>query len=782
MNISDNYKNLKRKRNDDLDDYNYITFLSDKEYNYNQNFLNYKKLVLKSYISENSTILLDDFTYFESNDLKFKPDCFSECGSLIDIYISIKKNNEFYNNGIPKHYFDYIQILLNTFKINKCIIPVYHITEYNNGRECRQNNADLNIGDYGFIISQPNDIYYTLKFEKTIEIKRKRFFSDYKKFKQDYLDETWIGASKTRNYSLGDPCIDYYRTYNLLDINDIPNKNVFSFDPSSKYERENKTEDQAISFIDCLLTSGNNFEVKIINEIKKKYKKHFIEICNSYQSRNIKYYNKTLKCMEDGIPIIYQAVLYNYENKTFGSADLIIRSDFINKIVKTRTLSDEEININAPKFLKHKYHYRVIDIKNSIMHLNVDDKTIRNNNNVKPFKTQIAVYNMALEQMQGYLPDQSYILGNGWILQKTVNKQQINRKSRNPFDKFGIIDFNQKDSEYYDTANYALEWLKLIQNNSNKLIHNPPNDPRLYPNMCNSYDGIYHKIKQQIAEEIDEITCIWQCGKQNREIAHSKNIYSWKDPNCTAEILGFSGNKIKKMIDKMLGFNRDGKSNININIIDHNNLNWRSEDLTFYVDFETISSFLLTLNDKSNINVDGDFLFMIGVGWKEPNDDKWNYDCIYANDVSLNEEKRIVGLFINKINDLNTKFSANGKLVHWSQAENIIFRKVCNRHNIFKSLNWFDLLGFFKENEILILGALNFSLKTIAKAMNKHGMIESIWEDDITNGLDAMFFSWKEYLKNNNITQSGIFKNIIKYNEIDCKTTFEILQYLKINH
>ena len=108
---------------------------------------------------------------------------------------------------------------------------------------------------------------------------------------------------------------------------------------------------------------------------------------------------------------------------------------------------------------------------------------------------QIAVYNMALEQMQGYLPDQSYILGNGWILQKTVNKQQINRKSRNPFDKFGIIDFNQKDSEYYDTANYALEWLKLIQNNSNKLIHNPPNDPRLYPNMCNSYDGIYHKIK-----------------------------------------------------------------------------------------------------------------------------------------------------------------------------------------------------------------------------------------------------------------------------------------------
>ena len=559
-------------------------------------------------------------------------------------------------------------------------------------------------------------------------------------------------------------------------------KNVFSFDPSSKYEREDKTEDQALSFIDCLLTSGNNFEVKIIDKIKNIYKNDFIEICKSYQSRNNKYYEKTLKCMEDGIPIIYQAVLYNYENKTFGSADLIVRSDFINKLVNKNVMSDEEIYISAPKFLKHNFHYRVIDVKNSILHLNVDDKTIRNNNNVKPFKTQIAVYNMALEQMQGYLPDQSYILGNGWILQKTINKKYITEKSRNPFDKFGIIDFSNKDKQYYKTANDALDWLNLIQNDKNKLIHNPPNDHRLYPNMCNTYDGIYNKIKRQISDEVNEITSIWQCGKNNREIAHSKKIYSWKDPRCTAENLGFNGNKVKKIINKILDFNRDGTKTININKLDHNYLNWRSEDLTFYIDFETISSFLLTLNEKSNIKVDGDYLFMIGIGWKEPNNNKWNYECIYADEISLNEEKRILDIFINKINKLNIKFNTNGKLVHWSQAENIIFSKICDRHNIFKLLNWFDLLKFFKDNEILIFGALNFSLKTIAKAMKSHKMIDSIWDDDISNGLDAMFLSWKEYIHNGDIFNSKIFKDVIKYNEIDCKTTYEILQYLKINH
>ena len=227
MNSKSNYKNLKRKRNDNLEEYNYISYLNSKKYDHNENYLNYKKIALKDFMSKNTTILLDDNTFFESGDFQFKPDSFAECGSLIDIYTSVKKNNEFYNNGIPEHYFDYIQSLLNIFKINKCIIPVYHITEYKNGRECRQNNSKLNIGDYGFIISQPNDIYYTLKYEKTIEIKKKRQFSELKKFKQSYLDETWIGASKTRNYSLGDPCIDYYRTYNLLDINDIPKKKCF---------------------------------------------------------------------------------------------------------------------------------------------------------------------------------------------------------------------------------------------------------------------------------------------------------------------------------------------------------------------------------------------------------------------------------------------------------------------------------------------------------------------------------------------------------------------------
>ena len=59
-------------------------------------------------------------------------------------------------------------------------------------------------------------------------------------------------------------------------------------------------------------------------------------------------------------------------------------------------------------------------------------------------------------------------------------------------------------------------------------------------------------------------------------------------------------------------------------------------------------------------------------------------------------------------------------------------------------------------------------------------MIDTVWDDNMS-GLDAMFKSWKEY-NLGDIKKSKIFKQVIRYNEVDCKTMFEILNYLKDNH
>ena len=42
--------------------------------------------------------------------------------------------------------------------------------------------------------------------------------------------------------------------------------------------------------------------------------------------------------MKNGIPIIYQGVLQDRQNKIFGIADILIRSDFINKFIPNSIL------------------------------------------------------------------------------------------------------------------------------------------------------------------------------------------------------------------------------------------------------------------------------------------------------------------------------------------------------------------------------------------------------------------------------------------------------------
>jgi len=793
--------------NENIFDYQYYLNLINDNNDIIDGFKKFKNIAKNHFFSNNEVLRLQDDFYIKQSEyqnIKLSPDCFSNTGDLIDIFISTSNKNDIKIHNIPESYHDYIQIVLNILNLPRCIIHIYNIIEFDNVREMRKSKMSFHNDNYGFLINQDKDIYWTIQHVNKVNINKNRKFNlssinliNDKIFSinidefitpkikkgtvEEYLGSDWVAASKTRNASLNDHCLDYFRAFNIKKFEDKPKKMTFCFEPSSKYERKDKEPIDAASFVDFLLISGNKFEDKIINDLKNKFGNKLVKICESYESRNMKYFENTLDEMKKGTPIIHQAILYNYDHKVFGSADLLVRSDYINKITNSEILNSTTSKIKAP-LLNKKYHYRVIDIKYSKIHFNSDAETMRNTNNVKPFKTQIAIYNLALGEMQGYLPDQSYILGNGWILNKVENKIPIGKSNKDPFDKLGSINYSTKDNGFYTTAMDAVDWIKEL-NSRNDFTHDPPNDDRLYPNMCNTYDGYYHKIKKDIAAKYNEITDIWNCGVNHRTTAFSNNIRSWKDPLCTAETIGVTGIKTSKVVDNILQFNQKRNQIINISRIDHNNNNWRSNDLTFYVDFETIGSILLNSSEKTKLGVDGDYIFMIGIGWNCPNEETWNYECLYVNQITLDEEKRIMNKFNEKIKELESQYNTIGKVIHWSHAEKTFYNKVNSRYGyIFNSINWVDLLEFFKDNNILILDCLNFSLKTVAKNMKKYGLIQSIWDNDVSDGLDAMFLSWHEYNILQDIETSNKFNSIIKYNEIDCKTMFEILKYLKSNH
>ena len=104
--------------------------------------------------------------------------------------------------------------------------------------------------------------------------------------------------------------------------------------------------------------------------------------------------------MKNGIPIIYQGVLQDRQNKIFGIADILIRSDFINKFIPN-SIPVELENIKSPLLGNDiTYHYYVIDIKFSTLHLDKDGEFLLNSNEFPAYKSQVCMYNIALGKMQ----------------------------------------------------------------------------------------------------------------------------------------------------------------------------------------------------------------------------------------------------------------------------------------------------------------------------------------------------------------------------------------------
>jgi hypothetical protein len=146
----------------------------------------------------------------------------------------------------------------------------------------------------------------------------------------------------------------------------------------------------------------------------------------------------------------------------------------------------------------------------------------------------------------------------------------------------------------------------------------------------------------------------------------------------------------------------------------------------------------------------------------------------------------MLNTFWNYINNILKMYNKRyPRFIHWSQAEPAIYNKILLKYPSLPKKDFLDLYKIFIEESIYINGALNYSLKTIAKTMYKHNLIKSTWNENSNclNGLDAVMISINIYNKNKNVTDEIKEINEIKeYNEIDCKVLYEIINYLRLNH
>lgn len=616
----------------------------------------------------------------------------------------------------------------------------------------------------------------------------------------DYkIDGTWVPISKTRNGSLKDYCLDWFDMYNIKDINDKPMKKSY----------KSKTKDD--TFLSFILSKGTEFEQEIINKLKNKFPNDFIQIAETYEAKEISKYKKTLSAMKKNIPIIYQGILHNTKNKTYGSADLIIRTDFLKKIFNNMPTIEEECNDNLELDEKHNenvfdfttftYKYCVIDIKWSQLHFNSNMLTLRNTANVKPFKTQIILYNMALGEAFNRIgfqndtkyPNYCYLLGKSWTMEKMVNKKKEVSFCDDPFDRLGIVDIEDNDNKYLETIDDTLEWYRKLVSHGHKWSINPPSNKYLYPNMSNTLDGIYHKLKMDIANKFFEITNIWQCGVNHRENALNQNIFSWKHKDVDAKLLGINGKYTQHLVNKILQVNRgEYKDIIFPEKFKNNEGNWKNTNIKLYLDIETISGIFFDTpkqeikeekyNDKKENKEKGfkDIIFMIGLGIRK--DNEYKVEKFILEDLTIQKRKEMMNKFLQRLNEFNF-FGREIPLFHYGHYDKNILTKTCNFLDIKMELKFIDLNKILKQESFVIKGALNYSLKSIVKAMNLNGLTNlnynySIDENDekneikISRGEDCMYQAWKYYAKNKN---ENIMKMIDKYNDIDCQALDELM-------
>ena len=616
----------------------------------------------------------------------------------------------------------------------------------------------------------------------------------------------WVSATKTHNYLKEDTLIDWLEYYcpssathitnniitnNRNDVTDLKSKSIMVQFRPQQFDRDGRVS--LPNYQQFLCDQGIKFEEGIVNYLYQQYKNDIKTIADGSQARSREKYEETVQAMKDGIPILYQAVLHDEKHKTYGLPDLLIRSDYINKLFKNRVLSDHEITVGAPKLGTDSWHYRVIDIKLCTLHFRADGIHLTKQGSQSAYKAQIWIYNQAIGYIQGYTPNAAYLLGRRQKFQSCGVKYE----SCDPFDRLGIVDFEGIDAEYPQKAKEAVQWIRRVRTEGHKWSVLPPSIIELYPNMCKSMDGPWYRLKKHLAQQIKEITLMWNCGPKARAYAIKNGFDRWDDPKCCPETLGITGPKTKKVLQAILDINRNSSklsAIIEPDIINCNFHRWQDPTpLEFYIDIETVN------------NLMGDFsvipysqpetsIFLIGIGWEDQTTHEWKYKKFVVESLTIYEERRILIEFHNFVTSGRRRNSII-RLFHWGHHEKSEFNKAIKRHCIEDvwGLNehnsvMIDILKIMRAEPIVVKGAFNFGLKNISKAMFKYGLIKNYYSSNskLSNGQGAMIAAWNCHndalAKGVSMAELPLMKEIIKYNEMDCKLLWEIVGYLRKYH
>ena len=586
---------------------------------------------------------------------------------------------------------------------------------------------------------------------------------------------SWVSAARTRNYINGDPLLDWLEEYG--------EGKGFKKDPLKD------GYDPRTDFLLFVFAKGNQFEKAVLDYLQPRIP--VTRIANEPREvREAAAAERTWDAMAGGIEVIAQAVLWNPQTQTYGAADLLIRSDVLARLFPS-AISSVDMARPAPHLPKARWHYRVVDVKFTTLDLLVDG---HGSSEHKGYMAQVWLYNEALGRIQGWTPPSAYLLGRAWKQSDERGKSAMERLER--VDREYV--FGRKGLLLSDLALQACDWIRRLRVNGAAWDVLPAASvPELRSNMRCTEDAPWHRAKQEIGEQTQDLTVLPRVTAELRNAAIESGLSRWSDPACMGERLGISGSTSIRQVNAVIRANRspaEGPVVFPAKITAAEALWRRPLAAEFYVDFE----FVTDLDDDfSNFPDKGGqpLIFMIGCGFLgDPNNrTSWNFGVFSANRLTEDEERRIITewlTYLREVCEARGTTVENARLFHWSHAETSNLTEAYNsaavRHGSppWNKLPWVDLLKeVIRAEPVTIRGAFGFGLKSIAKAMNAAGLIATKWDDGPTDGLGAMIGAWwcdaEAANRGVSLEELELYRQIKAYNEVDCRVMAEVLHFLR---
>jgi hypothetical protein len=593
-----------------------------------------------------------------------------------------------------------------------------------------------------------------------------------------------FSATKTKNFLMRNYLVDYFELFN-----------VKSFTTKNHLKTYDQTK-PVDAYTNALMESGHDYEKFVTRMIKQKIGDHkCVDLtCDVSEYASFNTFQKTIKAIKAGYPVIFQAVLHSNttEFPFYGVADILMRSDYFNQIFASKPISNENTKVKAPN-LKGDYHYRVIDVKHSTVPLDYQGMFVLDEGLFKAYKGQLFVYNQLVGQIQGLIPPATYILGKKYSWSKTTAKVKVDYTITDLFKTLGIINYANRETHIEGDVREAAKWLKQVRNEGSQWILAKktgrffipsPNIPELYPNLSCQYD-FYNAEKRKLAEKQKSITLLSYCGNDQLLNAYRQDIFNIDDKDLNAEVLGFNKTgKLYNVVETLIHVNREHLGVIPTKI-ECDLFEWRDNTTMrdFFIDFETYQNVTFS---ESNIE------------FVEPNEPRYKensiivtvigiyYDGVYVSFFNkcgnTDGEKVMLQEFINFMNNLQSEPKAK-RFWHWSPAEPSQYHKLTEKYPELQLpvLAFCDMLEIFRKTPIGVEGALDYSLKSIAKALYKQNKIKKVWkEQSLTD--HVMLRMFQIYNETNDNKRQRHIKEMLEYNKIDCSTMKEILDYLRKNH